>query len=84
MKARHQNLPPPVQRVCLRFLNMQIQTSHSTLNIGLTVDLLVSELEERFPLTNPGPADQLNPILYPAGQRSVVDWINSRITNEEL
>ena len=73
-----------MQRVCLLSLNMQIQTSHSTLNIGLTVDALVSELEDRFPLTNPGPADQINSIMYQAGQRSVVDWINSRITNEEL
>tara|TARA_Y100000033_G_scaffold47043_1_gene52243 strand:+ start:326 stop:493 length:168 start_codon:yes stop_codon:yes gene_type:complete len=54
------------------------------LNIGLTVDALVSELEDRFPLTNPGPADQINSIMYQAGQRSVVDWINSRIQNEEL
>jgi hypothetical protein len=63
---------------------MQIQTSHSTLNIGLTVDALVSELEDRFPLTNPGPTDPINSIMYQAGQRSVVDWINSRIQNEEL
>ena len=73
-----------MQRVCLLSLNMQIQTSHSTLNIGLTVDALVSELEDRFPLTNPGPTDQINSIMYQAGQRSVVDWINSRIQNEEL
>ncbi len=63
---------------------MQIQTSHSTLNIGLTVDVLLKELEERFPLTNPGPDAQINTIMYQAGQRSVVDWAISRIQNEEL
>ena len=63
---------------------MQIQTSHSTLNIGLTVDAIVSELEQRFPLTNPSPDTSLSTIMYQAGQRSVVDWINSRIDNEEL
>lgn len=63
---------------------MQIQTSHSTLSLGLTVDALVNELEDRFPLTNPGPDAQINTIMYQAGQRSVVDWINSRIQNEEL
>jgi hypothetical protein len=63
---------------------MQIQTSHSTLNIGLTVDALVSELEDRFRLTNPGPDTNIQTIMYQAGQRSVVDWINSRIDNEEL
>jgi len=54
------------------------------LNIGLTVDALIFELENRFPLTNPGPDTQINTIMYQAGQRSVVDWIQSRITNEEL
>jgi hypothetical protein len=54
------------------------------LNIGLTVDVLISELEDRFPLTNPGPDAQINTIMYQAGQRSVVDWIQSRIQNEEL
>ena len=84
MKAKLLSLLPPELAESQRSLNMQIQTSHSTLNIGLTVDSLVSELEDRFPLTNPGPADQINSIMYQAGQRSVVDWINSRIQNEEL
>lgn len=62
---------------------MQIKTSHSTLNYGLTVDVLLQELEDLFPLTNPSPEMEINKLMYKAGQRSVVDWINSRIQNEE-
>ena len=61
---------------------MQIQTSHSTLNLGLTVDALVNELEDRFPLTNPGPDAQINTIMYQAGQRSVLEWIENRLDEE--
>jgi len=60
-----------------------MSTSPNTLSFGLTVERLLDELEDRFPLTNPGPSDQINTIMYQAGQRSVVDWIQSRITNEE-
>ena len=60
-----------------------MSTSPNTLSFGLTVERLLDELQDRFPLTNPGPSDQINTIMYQAGQRSVVDWIQSRITNEE-
>jgi len=62
---------------------MQIQTSHSTLNIGLTVETLVDELEDVFPLTNPTYDTPTNLIMYRSGQRSVVEWITQRIKNEE-
>ena len=48
------------------------------------MDDLVAELEDRFRLTNPSPDTSIQTIMYQAGQRSVVDWINSRIQNEEL
>ena len=63
---------------------MQIQTSHSTLNIGLTVERLLEELEERFPLSNPTEDAKYTQIMYRAGQRNVVDWIYSRLSQEEL
>ena len=63
---------------------MQIQTSHSTLNIGLTVERLLEELEDHFPPKTPHPKEELNTIMYQAGQRSIVEWINNRITEEEL
>lgn len=52
------------------------------LNVGLTVENLVAELEDLFPLTNPSPDSEINKIMYQAGQRSVVDWIQSRINED--
>jgi len=63
---------------------MLIQTSHSTLELGLTVERLLSELEENFPQFLPQPNDPTNTIMYKSGQRSVVEWVAHRISNEEL
>ena len=63
---------------------MQIQTSHSTLNLGLTVDRLLEELEDKFPPHTPHPKEELNTIMYQAGQRSIVEWINIRVNEDEL
>jgi hypothetical protein len=40
-------------------------------------------LEENFPPTNPHPKEEIGAIMYKAGQRSVVEWIKDRISNEE-
>ena len=46
----------------------------------LTVERLLQELEDRFPLTNPQPNTSLDQIMYRSGQRSVVDWIASKLS----
>ena len=79
MRVRLLSFPIQNEHVCQLSLNMQIQTSLSTLNV-LTVERLLAELEERFPLTNPQPGADLNSIMYKAGQRSVVDWVASRLS----
>jgi hypothetical protein len=63
---------------------MQIPTSHSTLNLGLTVERLVQELEDNFPQFLSQPNDPINMIMFKSGQRSVVEWIVNRLTDEEL
>ena len=63
---------------------MQIKTSHNTLNIGLTVERLYQELDERFPTVNPHPKEEIEAIMYKAGQRSIVEWIENRIKDEVL
>jgi len=63
---------------------MQIQTSHSTLSLGLTVERLLEELEDKFPPVTPHPKEELSTIMYKAGQRSIVEWINKRINEEEI
>jgi hypothetical protein len=63
---------------------MQIQTSHNTLNLGLTVEKLLAEMEDSFPPFLPQPSDPQNLIMYKSGQRSVVEWVSNRLTQEEL
>jgi hypothetical protein len=41
------------------------------------IEELLEKLEELYPLYNPNPSDSLPKIMYLAGQRSVVEYINS-------
>jgi|TARA_R100000406_G_scaffold83856_1_gene66613 hypothetical protein len=38
---------------------------------------LKKDLDTAFPIYNPNPDDSLSRIMYLAGQRSVIDYINS-------
>jgi hypothetical protein len=49
---------------------------------GLQLSSLIAELDENFPPTNPHPDDSLSQVMYRSGQRSVVEWINHRLTEE--
>jgi hypothetical protein len=51
-------------------------------NFGLTVRRLLEELEDVFPPVNPSPDTALNSIMYRAGQRSVLEWIENRLDEE--
>ena len=48
-------------------------------NFGLTVRRLLEELEDVYPPVNPTPDTSLNQIMYLAGQRSVLSWIENRL-----
>lgn len=61
---------------------MQTLTSLNTLNL-LTVEKLLAELEELYPPINPTPDTSLNQIMYRSGQSSVVEWIRTRLTQED-
>ena len=52
--------------------------------LGLSAQATLNEMEELFPQTNPGPGDSLSTIMYRSGQRSVLDWLNERLKEEEL
>jgi len=43
---------------------------------------LVDELEEMYPPINPTPRDEDRAIMYRAGQRSVVEYILSKMNHE--
>ena len=49
--------------------------------LGIQANAIINELNELFPPTTPGPTDTMQTIMYRAGQRSVIDWINNRLQN---
>jgi len=49
---------------------------------GLQLQSILHELEENFPLVNPHPDDTHSLIMYRSGQRSVVEWINHRLSED--
>jgi hypothetical protein len=49
---------------------------------GLQLNVLLNKLEENFPPINPHPDDPTNLIMYRSGQRSVVEWIQHELTEE--
>ena len=50
--------------------------------IGPTLESVLNELEEIHPPLNPTPDESMEKIMYRSGQRSVVEWIRDRISEE--
>ena len=61
---------------------MQTPIYPNTPNLRLDVRRLLEELEDVFPPVNPSPDTSLNSIMYRAGQRSVLEWIENRLDEE--
>ena len=51
--------------------------------LGPNLESILAELDEIYPPTNPTPNDNIETIMYRSGQRSVVEWIRERVSNEE-
>jgi len=49
---------------------------------GLQLNAILSRLEENFPPTTPTPDDSIEKIMYRSGQRSVVEWIQNQLNEE--
>lgn len=43
--------------------------------VGMQARGLAAQLEENFPPLNPHPSQSIGQVMYLAGQRSVVEWI---------
>ena len=43
---------------------------------------IINQLNNNFPPFNPSPTDDMNMIMYKAGQRSVVEWLLDKIEEE--
>tara|TARA_Y100001963_G_C6587714_1_gene356515 strand:+ start:77 stop:268 length:192 start_codon:yes stop_codon:yes gene_type:complete len=62
---------------------MQTQISLSTLKLQHErLDKLVDQLEKQFGWTPIHPKEDINTIMYRAGQASVIEYINSIIEEE--
>ena len=48
---------------------------------GMELQAILSDLNEVFPPTNPTPTDSLATIMYRSGQRSVVEYIITKMEN---
>jgi hypothetical protein len=49
---------------------------------GMSFRAILAQLEEVFPPTNPTPDMTMEQIMYRSGQRSVVEWIQSKMEEE--
>jgi len=60
-----------------------MSTSPHTLNlletVGLQTKTVIQQLDEIFPPVNPTPDMSTEQIMFRAGQRSVVEWINNQM-----
>jgi len=84
MKVKHLNLLRHSELGCLPFLNMQTPISLNTLKLhNERLDKLLVRLEENFGWKPVHPKENINTIMYRAGQASVIEYINS-IMEEEI
>ena len=60
-----------------------MSTSLPTLNLlettGIQMNALVQEMQDTFPPINPSPSQSYEQIMYQAGQRSVVEWVLTKL-----
>ncbi len=76
MRAKHLNFLTPDQPVCQLSLNMQTQIYPSTLNLhSEKLEKLIEDLENKFPPQTIHPKEEINSIMYRAGQQSVVEYV---------
>ena len=76
MRAKHLNFLTPDQPECQPSFNMQTQIYPSTLNLHTEkLDKLIEDLENKFPPQTIHPKEDINSIMYKAGQQSVVEYV---------
>ena len=50
--------------------------------LGPNLKSILLELEDKFPPINPHPKEELNTIMYKAGQRSIINWLRERLEED--
>ena len=82
-KAKHQNFHKPRQLECLHFLSVTTEISLNTLKLhNERLDKLIDTLEENFGWKPIHPKEDINTIMYRAGQASVIEYIRSIMEDE--
>jgi len=84
MKAKLQSFPKLSQQECQPSLNIAMSISPNILEpiLGPTLESILAELEEIHPPITPQPNENMETIMYRSGQRSVVEWIKTRLSEE--
>ena len=82
MKAKRLSFLRLKLAVSQLFLNMQTQIYPATLNLGLNLEKLIALANETYPATTPTPQDSMETIMYKAGQRSVVEWLETSVEED--
>jgi len=49
---------------------------------GVTLHAIIADLDTTFPPTTFTPEDSMEKIMYRSGQRSVVEWIKTKMEEE--
>ena len=49
---------------------------------GMEARAIISELDSTFPPINPNPDDTIEKIMYRSGQRSVVEWLKTKLDED--
>ena len=76
MREKHLNFLTPDKHVRQTSLNMQTQIYPSTLSLhSEKLEKLVEDLENKFPTQTIHPKEDINSIMYRAGQASVVEYV---------
>jgi len=83
MRVKPHNFLIHDQPVCPPSLNIAMSTYPNTLEplLGPNLESILLEMEEKFPPVNPHPKEEIGTIMYKAGQRSVIEWLQHRMEN---
>ena len=81
MRGKPHNFLTPDPPACPHSLNTAMSTYPNTLEplLGPNLQSILLELEEKFPPVTPHPKEEIAPIMYKAGQRSVIEWLKNRL-----
>ena len=81
MKEKLQSFLTLSQLECQLSLSIAMSTYPNTLEplLGPNIESLLLEMEEKFPPVNPHPKEEIQSIMYKAGQRSVIEWYKDRV-----